>query len=336
VSKKLFKNLVMVGIAAAFFVTAPSITAQGRNTISGNVYGAEGKPIYEANIELLDEFTRLIRRTRTDSSGRYFFGTVPAGRLTVRVFVISGEYDDQSKEVEIVNLTRDSARGRTTSGFANEQVDFQLRLSKREHLTSPETVFAQEVPTPASDLYDQAIVDLKNNREEEGLKRLRSALEIFPKYYVALERLGVEYVRLKHIDEARILFTVAVNVNPRAYRSWFGLSFTLFLQNAYGEALSAIEEALKINATSPEAVLLYGRLLRRSHRYLEAEKQLKKSQELFGEAMPDVNWELALLYAYGLKRYKDAARELRLYLKALPDAKDAANIRKLIDKFESK
>jgi tetratricopeptide (TPR) repeat protein len=215
-------------------------------------------------------------------------------------------------------------------------VDFQLRLSKREHLTSPETVFAQEVPTPASDLYDQAIVDLKNNREEEGLKRLRSALEIFPKYYVALERLGVEYVRLKHIDEARILFTVAVNVNPRAYRSWFGLSFTLFLQNAYGEALSAIEEALKINATSPEAVLLYGRLLRRSHRYLEAEKQLKKSQELFGEAMPDVNWELALLYAYGLKRYKDAARELRLYLKALPDAKDAANIRKLIDKFESK
>ena len=52
--------------------------------------------------------------------------------------------------------------------------------------------------------------------------------------------------------------------------------------------------------------------------------------------MPDVHWELALLYGKALKRYKDAAKELRLYLKARPDDKNAESIKKLIVDFEEK
>jgi hypothetical protein len=37
-----------------------------------------------------------------------------------------------------------------------------------------------------------------------------------------------------------------------------------------------------------------------------------------------------------MKRYADAAKELKLYLKAAPDAKNAEQIKKLIADFEAK
>ena len=52
----------------------------------------------------------------------------------------------------------------------------------------------------------------------------------------------------------------------------------------------------------------------------------------------DVHWELALLYGNGLNRYRDAARELKLFLKAKPDYADAEKkkVEKLIATFEEK
>jgi regulator of sirC expression with transglutaminase-like and TPR domain len=44
---------------------------------------------------------------------------------------------------------------------------------------------------------------------------------------------------------------------------------------------------------------------------------------------------LALLYNQ-LKRYKEAADELELFLKVEPDAKDTELIKKLIEKFDNK
>ena len=46
--------------------------------------------------------------------------------------------------------------------------------------------------------------------------------------------------------------------------------------------------------------------------------------------------ELATLYGNNMNRYADAARELKLFLKAQPDSKDAENIKKLIADFEAK
>jgi len=81
---------------------------------------------------------------------------------------------------------------------------------------------------------------------------------------------------------------------------------------------------------------LSGSLLRQAKEYEKAEKQLLKVRELAGDLMPDVHWELALLYGNGMKRYKEAAKELRAYLKARPDDKKAETIKKLIADFEEK
>ena len=59
---------------------------------------------------------------------------------------------------------------------------------------------------------------------------------------------------------------------------------------------------------------------------------LEQADHLAASKSPDVHWQLALLFNQ-VKRYKEAADELELFLKVEPDAKDTELIKKLIKRF---
>jgi regulator of sirC expression with transglutaminase-like and TPR domain len=64
----------------------------------------------------------------------------------------------------------------------------------------------------------------------------------------------------------------------------------------------------------------------------EAETYLKRADVLAESKLADVHWQLALLFNQ-LKRFREAADQLELFLKVQPDARDAEQIRKLIQRF---
>ena len=66
--------------AFIFFATASSLFGQG-NSISGHVFGLDRRPVPDIDVELLDDFSRSIQRMKTNSSGRFFFYHLPAGRF---------------------------------------------------------------------------------------------------------------------------------------------------------------------------------------------------------------------------------------------------------------
>lgn len=322
-----------------------SAFAQGGNSISGHVFGHERQPLYDANVELLDDLNRFVQRQRTDSSGRFYFFGMPAGRYTIRAMPYETDYQEMDQGVEIVNFSRETQPGsgvRVPSGFANEQVDFYLKLRKGATGTTG-TIFVQEVPAEARKLYEKAVADLNDKKQKEGFAGLNAAIEKFPKYFQALERLGSEYVRVgsengqsKYYEAAMILLKNAIDVNARSFRSWYGYAFSLNALNQADEALKSVRKALEIYSESPEALLLSGVLLRQAKKFDEAEKNLLKAKELAKNRLPDVHWHLALLYGNDLKRYSDAAKELKLYLKAQPENVNAENAKKLIATFEEK
>jgi hypothetical protein len=219
---------LVLSTASLLIMSDLSIKAQGfGNTISGRVIGADRRPVPDINVELLDDFSRTIMHTRTNSSGFYSFSNMSEGRFIVRVMPFASDYEEQENTVEIINVTSVSATGISrTGGFAHEQSDFTLKLKKGAKLLPPEAVFVQDVPSEAQALYDKALVDLSEKRGAQGQVNLRAAIEIFPKYYAALERLGIEYLRMQqpHTDRAaEILFKAAVDVNPadiRAGMAW--------------------------------------------------------------------------------------------------------------------
>lgn len=334
-----FSALIFVAfvIFTPFFQSEKSgIYAQSGNTISGHVFGLERQSIADVNVELLDEFFRSVARTLTDGSGRYFFQRVSSGRFQVRVMPFGTDYEEQTQEIEIINITRETASGGfITSGFSNEQRDFYLKIRRGATANVKGVIFAQEIPEQAKKLYDTALTNLNNKKEKEGLEGLKSALEIFPKYYYALEKLGSEYVRLGHFEAAQILLNIAVEVNPRGFKSWYGLAYSLYSLKQNEKALKAVQTAVEINALSPEALLLHGVLLRNRERFDEAEKQLVKSKDLSKGSIPEVHRQLGLLYGYNLKRYDDAIKELKSFLKLQPNNKERENITKIIKEFEN-
>jgi tetratricopeptide (TPR) repeat protein len=304
------------------------------------VFGSDRKPISDVNVELLDDLGRTIARTRT-AAGRYAFYRLSSGRFKVKVLPLGTNYQEQEQEVEIANFRRALPSGGTVqSGLSNEQKDFYLVPRRGAVNSVTGVIFAQTIPEPARKLYDQAITDLENKKDKEALVGLKGAIEIFPEYFAALERLGLEYNRIglsvEYYDAAAVLLSKAVGVDPRSHTSWYGLAYALYSLKIFDRALESIKKAVELNPSGPQTLLLYGVLLRQDKRYEEAEKQFLKVKELTNENNVEAHWELALLYAHDLKRYKKAAEELRLLLKLRPDAKNADAIRKLIADFEAK
>ena len=336
ISFNIYRHFSVLLVFVLFALGNMTIFGQRGNTVTGQVVGLENKPLYDVTVELLDDLSRLQQNTKTDGSGRYFFSSVKSGRYSIRVRPIEPEYEEQEQGGEIVNFSRTSQDGTvTSSGMDNQQLDFRLRLRKG-FVGVTAALFAQEIPPDAKKLYEQAIADLVAKKDKEGLAGLRAAIEVFPKYYAALERLGVEYVKIKQFQASATLLQIAVEVNPRSYRSWFGLAYSLNSLEYHDEALIAVNKAIDLYAGSTESLLLAGVIHKAKKQFPEAEKQLLKAKELSKDTLPMANFYLALIYGNEMKRYADAARELKLFLKKQPDSKDAEKIKQLIITYEEK
>lgn len=333
-STKLF--VFALTLTIAIMCSGREVLGQQGNTVTGQVTGYESKPIYDATVELLNDYGSSIAYTKTDGSGRYFFSGVKQGRFSVRVRPIEPEYEEQTQSEEIVNFTRQAQDGsQSLSGMDHKQLDFRMRIRK-DFTGVTAALFIQDVPENAKKLYEQAILDLSEKREKEGLAGLKAAIEAFPKYYAALERFGMECIKIKQFPVSVTLLQIAVEVNPRSYRSWYGLAYSFNSLNYVDEGLVAVKKALELYSGSTEALVLAGVMHKAKRQFPEAEKNLLKAKELSKDTLPMANYYLALIYGNELKRYADAARELKSFLKNEPQARDAEKLKKLIAEYESK
>lgn len=329
--------LILLFWTNIFYVMQSSAYAQ--NSISGHIFDSQRTPVPQINVELSDEFSRTISRSRTDNSGRYLFSNVRAGRYIVKVITYDTNFEEQNQEVEIYNMTRQLPNGGfTTSGFDNAVADFYMRVQRNSSVESkaPGTVFVQEVPAPARKAYDEALAALDKQDANQGIIKLQEAVTIFPTYYQALEKLGVEQVKQKNYAAAQPPLMKAVEINPRSYSGWYTLGYSYFAQNNFPETVNSLNKSIELNNSSVESLLLLGVALRYSKQFEEAEKRLLQAKKAAKKPIPDIHWNLALLYNYNLKKYGKAADELELYLKSSPKLAEKDSISKLIKQLREK
>ena len=332
--------LAIVCLAMLMSLVVQDVRAQrfGGNSVSGYVYGVNHRGLGDMNVELLDEYHRTVARSRTNGSGYYSFNGFREGRYSVIVYTSGTEYEEQEQEFIIQNISYETAAGSQTGGFADESKDFYMRLRPGVNPANV-VIFVQEVPAEAEKLFKKAVSDLDAKRQAEGLAGLRAAIEKFPTYYYAMERLGTEYVRMgrpETFQAAALLLDAAVRINPNGFKSWYGLAYSQYALGNEKAAAEAVKKAIEINRFSPDAYLLNGALLRNAKDYTEAEKQLVKARELANSELPQIHRELGLLYGENMQKYTDAAKELKLYLKARPDARDADDLKKKITDHEER
>jgi Tfp pilus assembly protein PilF len=312
--------------------------SQGRNSISGLVFGESRAPVSDTYVQLLDELGQTITQTRTNGSGRYAFHGLSSGRFKVRVFPVGTDYMEQTQEVILAPVSAIPG-----SGAENQQIDFYLRLREGANagpFSVPGAIFAQEVPDEARKFYQQGISELRQKREKEGFENLKKALDVFPNYFLALDRLGTEYaargnISPSYFEAARILLTKALEVNPKSYSSMFGLGFTQYHQGRINEAVENLERAIGVYNNSTNGYLWLGIAQKKAGKLVQAEASLKRANDLSKGKVADVHWHLAGLYK-DQQRYAEAAAELELFLKNQPDARDAEKIKQLIGQLRQK
>jgi len=316
-----------------------SLTAtQGRNSISGSVFGESGRPITDVYVELLNDVGSTISRAKTSGGGRYSFYNLPNGQFQIRALPYGTDYLEQTQAVSLIPVS-----ALPGSGAVSQQVDFYLRINVKAiagPLYAPGTIFVQEVPMAAKNLYDKGVAELKDKKESEGFNSLRRSLEIFPTYFDALDRLGTEYAVRGHQDKryfeaAHVLLSKAIEINPRSASSSFGLGFSQYHLGLVDQSIESLQRAVTNYNKSINGYLWLGIALKRAGKLDQAETALKRASEFSKGKEADAHWHLAQLYS-DQKRYAEAVSELELLLKNKPDARDAEKIRQLVVKLKEK
>jgi len=331
------KQLVQ-SIVLFFLIVAASAIAQAQNSsISGNVFDAQNRaPVSDLYVELLDRLGMTLGRTRIAGAGRFVFRGLRAGDYQVKILTFGTNYQEVTQDVRLVSLPL--GNGRYSSDMA--YVDIYLKLDPRKINVgsggAASVVFVQEVPDEARKLYKKGVGQLED-KKDEGLDSLKKAIEIFPTYYDALDRLGTEYVLRKQYEEAATYLIKAVDINKRSYSSFYTLGVVSYNLKNWQAAIEALRAALVINPQSINAHIFYGMVLRIDGNYEKAEKALLQAKSLSEKTAPvaEVHWQLALLYEK-TARYKEAADELEQYLKIDRKVQNAEQIKKLIVDLRAK
>lgn len=310
--------------------------AYANNIIAGTIYDKANTPLADIDVELLDEYQRLVQRQKTSSSGRYEFVVRNSGRYYIRVYAFRYDLQDETREITIANVA--SVPGQQGSSFNME--DFYLQ-PRRGGLKDAElsVVFAQDVPKEAERTYKKALEHLANKRSDEGFAELQEALKLYPEYYAATIRLGHElFIRRQYLDSAHA-YLRAAEINPKSASSYYFAGNSLFINGKeyHKAALTAVLEAIRLAPSSPPVLLLAGMVERSLGKFEDAEKHLLSAKKSSPQRIPEIQKELAQLYANDLKKYREAAEELELYIKASKlSNEDEAKTRKVIADLRAK
>jgi tetratricopeptide (TPR) repeat protein len=178
---------------------------------------------------------------------------------------------------------------------------------------------------------------------------MRQAIELFPNYYDALDRLGAEYamrgvdasgkLNTAYLQAGGALLMKAVEVNPRGYSSVFGLGWTQYHLGLTNEAIESLRTATTLYGKGADAHLWLGKALRRAAKLDQAESAFKRANELTEGKSTEVHWQMAALYG-DQKRYRESADALELFLKMQPKGKgneaEVEKVRALIRQLRDK
>jgi tetratricopeptide (TPR) repeat protein len=331
------KNLLTIFFLATIFcLSAKNLFAQ--NTISGIIFDENRKAVGKIEVELLDEFERLLKTTKTAPSGLYLFQGIRAGIYYIQVRVNGTNFKSVKERIQLGQANRTSPTTGLSSGSESLQVNFTLEADRRNNQTplSNEIVFAQNVPQEAEKYYENALKKFADKKPDEAIAELENAIKIFPEYFLALEKIGYEYLAKGKFAEAENVFTKAFETNPKSFSAKSGLGIAEYKLGKKTEAVKTLEASIALNQSSPNSYLFLGKIYRELKEFDKAETNLKKAKQLSDNRLADAHWELALLYYYNLNRPADAANELELYLKANPKAENKAQVEKLIKTMREK
>jgi len=309
----------------------------GRATrgIQGRIMPSMGQRL---QVELYEGGIRM-DMTFTDMEGTFKFERQMTGkRYEVRILL--GGDSEYVEEVDfmpnfptIIHIRQQNIRSTRLDANANKASGTVISLA------------SLKVPKDARKEFDKGR-DLGDKKKfDEGLTRLKRAVEIYPSYAEAYNEMGLFYKRqavaaarpedkTKQMESAEEMYRKAIEADPKWIGSYLNLAQALMMRNNFKECLETTQRVLSMDSGSIDALYMQAYAQANLGKLEDAEKSALAAER--GERkIPLVQWLLARIYEVQGSPTKAVVR-YKQYLKESPNASNADKVRETIAKLEQK
>jgi tetratricopeptide (TPR) repeat protein len=321
----LLSLLLLLGAAATGVAAQLGAPMQGGGfVVFGRVNLPDGKPASRVRV-YLEMPNGLQRNVLSDDGGNYEFRGVTGGRYKVRA--VNPDAPEQYS---------DPAESDSTRAYANRvQIHIYLRLPTphgKSANSKPGTVsaaeMAQEIPKPARQAYERGLRLQKENQPDKALAQFNQAVELYPEYFQALTERANLAMQQNRLAEASADFERALELNNNYSPALRGAGYCNIQLRRFEAAVGQLEKSLTREPHVALTHLLLGYAHLSLNRYEQARPPLEKALKLGADSAARARVYLAEVLAHEGK-FKEAADEVRAYLRVKPDAADAESLKKL-------
>jgi tetratricopeptide (TPR) repeat protein len=291
-------------------------------SVRGRVVLPGGGHINSAVRVSLYTFRDTVASVYTDNQGQFEFSELFPGNYQVEVEPTDRERFEPSTDA--VQVFRRAASVVTLTLKARDP-----RTTKHTKPTISVSELARDVPAKAKKEFEKAGNAARKGSAEEAIVHLRKAIEIYPRFVLAHNDLGVQLLALGRLDEAREVLERAVRLDRTAFNPALNLGIVLVHLHRFAEGNEILAHALKAQPNSAAARLYSGLALKGLNDAEAAERELKAAYDRGG-----TEYAVALFYLGQLhlsQGNRAVAREyLERYLNEVPNATNADQVRETI------
>ena len=290
--------------------------------ITGQVTSTDGRKLVQFVEVRLQKGGSLVDQRTTDSTGRFRFSRLMPGQ-----YMISASSPGFKVAPQQVDISRFIPRVHLLLQLVPEGDTFV-----RPKSTSPKVVNAN-VPEKARNEYEKGRVALTNQKLDEAIVRLESAITFYHDYYEAYVLLGTAYMDQSNWDKAQIVLRRALEISPTAVEPMVSLGEVYRRQKKYDDGEKLLQQALKLDDQSWLGHYTLGRIYWEKNDLVNAGKQIGATIQL----QPDFPDSRAMAGNIFVKARlpENAIIEYEEYLRLAPKGQFAVEIRELVNKLKS-
>lgn len=191
------------------------------------------------------------------------------------------------------------------------------------------------VPKPALDHYNKAREVARTGDTKTAVAELQAAVSLSPDFTLALNELGVQYLKTGEVDKALEVLRSALKNAPDNTSVHLNYGIALLEKKNFPEAETELRKVVKKSDSLATAHYYLGLDLISQQRLDEAATELLSAIKVGGDQMAAAHYFLGGIY-WHQKEYKRAADELETYLRLAPNAPHAEKIRGTIKELRNR